>query len=272
MSEKVTPMIHVPDVRSTVEWYESIGFTVNDTYANADHGGEGLSFAILSFGSTQVMFNQGGRPSTDRRREVDLYVYADNVDELFHRLKDRVEIVEGLHDTFYGMREFIIRDLNRFWITFGQPTPFDVLMTGIRTGKSELVQSALESGSLRPEALTAALVAASSSDKNAKIVAMLEQAGALPPAEVDNATLQSYTGKYEGRHGMEVTVTLKDGQLCAAPGGQQPIALLAIDENTFRPIAFDDVSLSFNVEDGKTVGFVFRQGDHTTQLRRVEKN
>jgi hypothetical protein len=26
-----------------------------------------------------------------------------------------VEIVEGPHDTFYGMR-----DCNRFWITFGQ--------------------------------------------------------------------------------------------------------------------------------------------------------
>ena len=28
--------------------------------------------------------------------------------------------VNALHDTFYGMREFIIRDLNRFWVTFGQ--------------------------------------------------------------------------------------------------------------------------------------------------------
>jgi hypothetical protein len=26
-----------------------------------------------------------------------------------------------LHDAFYGMREFIIRDLNRFWMTFGEP-------------------------------------------------------------------------------------------------------------------------------------------------------
>ena len=26
----------------------------------------------------------------------------------------------GPHDTHYGMRELIIRDLNRFWITFGQ--------------------------------------------------------------------------------------------------------------------------------------------------------
>lgn len=61
-----------------------------------------------------------------RRREVDLYLDVDNVDELYERLKDGVEVVKGLHDTFYGMREFIIRDLNRFWITFGQHTPIAV--------------------------------------------------------------------------------------------------------------------------------------------------
>ena len=55
--------------------------------------------------------------------EVDLYIYTDDVDGLYVRLKDRVDVVEALHDTFYGMREFIIRDINRFWITFGQPVP-----------------------------------------------------------------------------------------------------------------------------------------------------
>jgi len=117
MSEKVVPMIHVPDVRAAVEWYTAIGFTVTRTHDD----GEGLSFALLSFGSSELMFNEGGQPSTRDRREVDLYVYADDVDELYRRLQDRVEVVEGLHDTFYGMREFIIRDLNRFWMTFGQP-------------------------------------------------------------------------------------------------------------------------------------------------------
>ena len=120
MTRKVVPMIHVPDVHATVDWYKGIGFIVLDTY---DDGGEGLSFAILSFGDTEVMFNSGGQPSESRRREVDLYVYSDNVDELFHSLKDRVEVVEGLHNTFYGMREFIIRDLNRFWMTFAQHIP-----------------------------------------------------------------------------------------------------------------------------------------------------
>ena len=117
MAEKVVPMIHVSDVRATVDWYESIGFTVTDTY---DDGGEGLSFAILSFGSSEVMFSSGGQPSNQNRREVDLYIYVDNVDDLYRSLQDRVEIVKGLHNTFYGMREFIIRDVNRFWLTFAQ--------------------------------------------------------------------------------------------------------------------------------------------------------
>lgn len=117
MTKKMVPMIHVPDVQATVNWYQEIGFTVQDTYG---HDGEGLSFAILSFGSSEVMFNEGGHPSTSNRREVDLYVYTDHVDDLYQRLKDRVEVVEEPHVTFYGMRELIIRDLNRFWITFGQ--------------------------------------------------------------------------------------------------------------------------------------------------------
>jgi len=118
MPQIVTPMIHVPDVRATVDWYTSIGFEVITTY---DDGGDGLSFAIVSFGDSQVMFNSGGQPGARQRREVDLYVRSADVVALRRQLGDRVEIVEDLHDTFYGMREFIIRDVNRFWITFAQP-------------------------------------------------------------------------------------------------------------------------------------------------------
>jgi predicted lactoylglutathione lyase len=44
MPQRVTPMIHVPDVAATVEWYRDIGFTVDATYGS---DGPGLSFAIL---------------------------------------------------------------------------------------------------------------------------------------------------------------------------------------------------------------------------------
>lgn len=266
MAEKVVPMIHVPDVRATADWYESIGFKVLARYGDEDEG-----FAMLSFGSGEVMFSSGGEPSTRRRREVDLYVYVDNVDDLYLRLKDRVEVVEGLNDAFYGMREFIIRDLNRFWITFGQPSVFEVLMTAVREGNAERVRVALEKGGVKPETLTATLVAAIAGDnQNAEIAELLKQAGAVPPPEVEAEVLQSYLGKYKGESGVEFNITLKNGRLVAALGGQPPLNLLAVDQTTFRPIAFDnDGIVTFHVEGGKTVGCAVRHGESTMQLTRV---
>lgn len=110
-------MIHVPDVRATVDWYTSIGFTL---VRQNEEDGE-LNWAKLTFGNSEVMFNSGGKPSTEHRREVDLYITTDNVNDLYRRLKDRVQVVVDLYDAFYGMREFAIRDCNGFWITFGQP-------------------------------------------------------------------------------------------------------------------------------------------------------
>ena len=117
----LVPMIHVPDVRATVDWYQSIGFRVIDLYGSETP--DRLSFAIMGFGNGQVMFNQGGETSAKRRREVDLYLYTDDVDAVYTELKDRVDVIEEPNDRFYGMREVIIRDLNGFWITFGQEAP-----------------------------------------------------------------------------------------------------------------------------------------------------
>ncbi len=117
MSQTVVPMIHVPDVRATVEWYTSVGFKL----VRQNEEDREINWAKLTFGNSEVMLDAGGKASTEHRREVDLYILTDNVDDLHRRLKDRVQVVEEPHDTFYGMRELIIRDINRFWITFGQP-------------------------------------------------------------------------------------------------------------------------------------------------------
>ena len=111
-------MIHVPDVRATATWYVgTLGFEL--VSFNEEDGD--MNWARLSFGGSSIMFSAGGKPSDAHRREVDLYILVQNLEELFTRLRDKVDVFEAPHDTFYGMREFIIRDLNRFWITFGQP-------------------------------------------------------------------------------------------------------------------------------------------------------
>lgn len=115
---KIVPMVHVPDVSATVAWYHAIGFSLDASFE--DDGT--MNWALMSLEGSEVMFNCGGQPSDAERREVDLYIHVDEVDAVYARLKGQVTIVVDLHDTFHGMREFVIRDLNRFWITFAQST------------------------------------------------------------------------------------------------------------------------------------------------------
>ena len=77
-------MIHVPDVRATVDWYTSIGFTLD---RHNEEDGE-INWAKRTLGNSEVMLQSGGKPSTEHRREVDLYILTDNVDDLYGRFKE----------------------------------------------------------------------------------------------------------------------------------------------------------------------------------------
>lgn len=261
-------MIHVPDVRATVEWYESIGFDVVQTYG--DGTGENFSFAIMSFGETRVMFNTDGEPSDKDRREVDLYVYTDNVDEIYETLKDRVDVIDSPHDRFYGMRELIIRDLNRFWITFGQEAVFSMLMSGIYEGDSEHVRKALDSGAVKSQTLNIALAFASATEKStAVIVEMLTAAGGQPLPHVDLATLESYAGSYKGEHGAAAEVTVKDGRLFVTPAGDQTMSLWPLDQHTFTTVAMAGATLTFHVENGKALRLILNHEGHPVTLNKL---
>lgn len=152
----------------------------------------------------------------------------------------------------------------------GAGTPDEVLMSGVNKSNEAVVKIALDKGGAKPQTLTAALVAASADAKNAGIVEMLKKAGAVPPPEIDAATLQSYVGTYRGDPGPEFTITLKDGKLFVAPqGARDPLPLMAIDKTNFRPTAFEGLTVTFNVEGENVTGLALKQGPNTTQLKRV---
>ena len=112
----LTPMLNVPDIRASIAWYVAVGFEVIDT---GEDDGE-LVWAMLGYGEGRVMFNIGGRESDVPRRDADLYLEVEGVDALFAQLPQGIDVFQGPHDTFYGMREFIVRDSNGFWLTFGE--------------------------------------------------------------------------------------------------------------------------------------------------------
>ena len=121
MPERIVPMIHVPNVGATAEWYASIGFEICNV--NRKDEGNEVDWALLRLGQSELMLNAGGLPSSASRREFDLYTHVDDLHAVRKRVCGKAEIIEDLHSTLYGMREFVIRDCNGFWITFGQAAP-----------------------------------------------------------------------------------------------------------------------------------------------------
>jgi ankyrin repeat protein/uncharacterized protein DUF3471 len=145
-----------------------------------------------------------------------------------------------------------------------------VLLQAVRENNAELVKIALDKGGASALTLTAALELASAKPEGAAIAEALKKAGAQPPVQVDAAVLQSYVGKYRGEPGPEIAVTVKDGKLFATLG-RDAYQLMAIDKTTFRPIAFDGVTVTFNVETDKVTGATLKQGPYpATPLKKVE--
>ena len=147
----------------------------------------------------------------------------------------------------------------------------DVLMTGVREGKTALVEIALAKGGAKPETMTAALAAAMGDKEKAAIAEMLKKAGAVPPPEIDSATLQSYVGSYKNDQGTEIGLQFKDGKLFMAPPGRPPVELSAIDKLNFRPIAFEGLVITVNLEGGKVASISVKQGPATSVFKKVEE-
>ncbi len=147
----------------------------------------------------------------------------------------------------------------------------EVLMTGTREGKVALVRTALDKGGLKPESLTSALALSMSDKDKTEITELLKRAGAVPPLELDAATLQGYVGKYRPEQGAEITFTVQEGKLFATPTGQRSFAMMALDKVTFKPAAFDGIVVTFTAEGEKFTGFTLKQGPNTTVFKRVEE-
>jgi hypothetical protein len=129
--KKGIPMIQVPDVARTLEWYVSIGFTELARYE--DDGV--VNFGMVSFGKAELMLNVRGKPGA---HDASLWLYTDRIDDLYQLLKSRqlasaqaaltgepgehhgIEFEQDIEDMFYGARQFCIRDLNGYELYFIQ--------------------------------------------------------------------------------------------------------------------------------------------------------
>jgi ankyrin repeat protein len=127
---RAVPMIKVRDIGRSLAWYAAIGFKETGRY-EADGV---VNFGMLSFGGAEVMLNLHG---VIGRHDTSLWFYTDRVDEIYQLLRARrledaratlggeahasgIVFDQDIEDTFYGARQFCVRDPDGYELYFIQ--------------------------------------------------------------------------------------------------------------------------------------------------------
>jgi catechol 2,3-dioxygenase-like lactoylglutathione lyase family enzyme len=113
---RLIPMLPVRSMPASVEFYQKLGFTV-------EQRDNGWRWAMLCFGDCRLMLDESINVHPGIPRSSVLYFYPDAISEYHEQVRRNGLIVPDLDVTFYGMTEFRIEDPdgNRLWI--GQTAP-----------------------------------------------------------------------------------------------------------------------------------------------------
>lgn len=126
--KEITANLMVDDVDATLLWYKTVlgaemvavvPYIADDTR---------LQWALIRLGQAQLMFQL--RASLEDELPIlagkklggsfSLYIKTEAVSSLHDVLQGKVEILEPLHETFYGAHEFAIKDCNGYVLVFAE--------------------------------------------------------------------------------------------------------------------------------------------------------
>ncbi len=112
--EQLHAGLAVSDLRAAIDFYvQKLGFSLAFTW------GEPPTFAGVNVGKVQIFLAKGTpSPSLDAAAA---YFLVDEVDPLyeFHRANG-VEIARPIDDRPYGIRDYVVRDLDGYYLVFSQ--------------------------------------------------------------------------------------------------------------------------------------------------------
>jgi catechol 2,3-dioxygenase-like lactoylglutathione lyase family enzyme len=109
--EQIHPVLVAADVPAATEFYrDKLGFFVAFTYGNPP------SMSGVNIGNVQLFLEKG----TPKPESASVFFVVGNADELFEfHKKNGVEIVVEPGDREYHIRDYTVRDLNGYELSFG---------------------------------------------------------------------------------------------------------------------------------------------------------
>lgn len=134
--ESITANMMVKDVTQSVLyytqnlWFDLFMWVDFEQQADFDgiHEGVEYAFAILKSGTQQMMLQSEKSLADDlpflwkwyEQSSIALYLKIENIDQYYSEIKNKVEIIKDIHTTWYGMKEFYIKDLNGYILGFAE--------------------------------------------------------------------------------------------------------------------------------------------------------
>jgi catechol 2,3-dioxygenase-like lactoylglutathione lyase family enzyme len=111
----LSPVLHVADIDRTAAWYVDLGFEliIRDQQ-------DAIGWAQLTFDGSRLILCSDASTPERLSRHVDLYFRVPDLAALVERIGDRFPTADPPAETFYGMREFVVRDPNDIRITFAE--------------------------------------------------------------------------------------------------------------------------------------------------------
>jgi uncharacterized glyoxalase superfamily protein PhnB len=123
--KQIIPHLFVGNVADNIDFYKnSLGF--EPIYVQTEN--EVSNFAILKNENSQIMIGEKEilwkhvpeLKNKDSANSVMLYFEMDDVASYYEKVKQKVEMLRELHDTWYKTKEFWIKDCNGYLLAFFQ--------------------------------------------------------------------------------------------------------------------------------------------------------
>ena len=92
--QNLIPFVHVTDVQRSIDFYELLGFELNDTY---EHEGQ-LDWAALESRDAQLMLARASLPIERDKQAVLFYLYADDLPALREQLLAKGVVAGEIRD------------------------------------------------------------------------------------------------------------------------------------------------------------------------------
>lgn len=121
----LTPNLMVSSVNKTIDFYNEVfGF---ETAITVPEEGD-LNWAMITKDSVRLMIQKRESLEEDllifKNESIGgsftLFIEVDDVEEVYNKAKGKCELIEEMKTTFYGMKEFTVRDINGYVLTFAE--------------------------------------------------------------------------------------------------------------------------------------------------------